>query len=133
MSEHRKLASVGNRIRDRALEQPIQWTCDRRGGRQIRVEFFDGRVESGDFTIPFLRRRTPPNLLALHHGKGPVKKIAHVSDDFYGSAGFWLDAKCSEVRWRVAQCFGPAIDRGRNSVPDHVTLGLDFSCHFDIF
>ena len=70
-----------------------------------------------------------PLLAAIAHQKRPVEKIAHVRQNFPGSARIGRRAISREFRWRAAHCLAAAIRQSGHGVAQHFQGSVQSAVH----
>src|SRR6266567_2761063 len=101
-AKHGDLADVRERVGDGGLQKSFRGRMQRLGGSEVVIEFFHGRKKAIDFGAPRQRCGVVPGLLALGHGKRPIKQIAHVREDLCRRARLVSDVKTCKVFRRAA-------------------------------
>ncbi len=101
-AKHGDLADVRERVGDGGLQKSFRGRMQRLGGSEVVIEFFHGRKKAIDFGAPRQRCGVVPGLLALGHGKRPIKQIAHVREDLCRRARLVADVKTRKMFRRAA-------------------------------
>ena len=84
--EHRDLSDMGQRIRDRPLEEACGWPSEVGVGGEERVEGSERGEEARDLLVPVGGLRLGPALLAPRDAEAPLHEVREMADDLDRSA-----------------------------------------------
>ena len=123
-AEERDLSRVRQRVRHRALEEPVFLALQRSGG-EPGVEPLQGGVEPDNLFRPGERGRVVPLVDAIGEAKGPVHQVAHVGQNLGGSANAVASPEPAEILACAFQRAVQTVGEGGESVTQH-------GCYFNV-